>query len=115
MIATTVYPGFFVSIQSPREGNDVVDEALFFRLQVVSIHAPREGSDPKFFHVLSVGCRVSIHAPREGSDTGRHPHQLRIRGFQSTPPVRGATSSVGSSVTRNLFQSTPPVRGATSQ
>ena len=35
--------------------------------------------------------------------------------FQSTPPVRGATSSrYSTSSDKMLFQSTPPVRGATS-
>ena len=35
-------------------------------------------------------------------------------GFQSTPPVRGATGiAIERSETKKEFQSTPPVRGAT--
>ena len=33
--------------------------------------------------------------------------------FQSTHPVRGATASSASEITREGFQSTHPVRGAT--
>ena len=37
----------------------------------------------------------------------------RTVGFQSTPPVRGATSNVQNKPDLALFQSTPPSRGAT--
>ena len=33
--------------------------------------------------------------------------------FQSTPPMRGATTQFVSCLTASLFQSTPPMRGAT--
>ena len=79
---------------------------------------------------------ISIHAPREGGDPSENflldcPHL-----FQSTPPARGATTSVlhkkvsadisihapreggddnGQQISDNAagFQSTPPARGAT--
>ena len=38
---------------------------------------------------------------------------LRIYEFQSTPPARGATGSMGSFWISLLFQSTPHARGAT--
>ena len=34
---------------------------------------------------------ISIHAPREGGDVYLAPFTLRLCGFQSTPPARGAT------------------------
>ena len=60
------------------------------------------------------GGRVSIHAPRAGRDWVRH-YDCRSQGkFQSTRPVRGATSSALISLPDASFQSTRPVRGATS-
>ena len=58
----------------------------------ISIHAPREGGDRppclKLLHIF-----ISIHAPREGGDAARkYPFATRI--FQSTPPARGATSTL---------------------
>ena len=58
----------------------------------VSIHAAREGGDQSLFKTVGM-IRVSIHAAREGGDipaTGNRQHQVR---FQSTPPVKAATSS----------------------
>ena len=56
---------------------------------------------------------ISIHAAREGGDP------LLIEGivkgilFQSTPPVKAATSASQFCVKRDTFQSTPPVKAAT--
>jgi len=62
----------------------------------VSIHAPRAGSDVVGRGSSSVGL-VSIHAPRAGSDDlGSYLPCMAQNKFQSTPPVRGAT-------TRNHF------------
>ena len=60
--------------------------------------------------------RISIHAPREGSDSWPAWSGLPTSGFQSTLPVRGATT-VTWALQRDLlkFQSTLPVRGATAQ
>ena len=57
---------------------------------------------------------ISIHAPREGSDLARLLGCGWDTVFQSTLPVRGATTawrSTGEMISR--FQSTLPVRGAT--
>ena len=103
---------------------------------VISIHAPRAGCDadqddlpvPPFdfnprtpcgvrllalgFHLYRGG--ISIHAPRAGCDFW-HWDSISIEEvFQSTHPVRGATSLyLGISTTTLKFQSTHPVRGAT--
>ena len=57
----------------------------------VSIHAPREGSDFKSIQDI-IKSTVSIHAPREGSDIGPLVHCHDGSEFQSTLPVKGATS-----------------------
>ena len=102
----------------------------------ISIHAPRAGGDEKALIDLTVQQAISIHAPRAGGD-GRRSMQSNCKGgFQSTPPVRGATArQICEGVSRVIsihapraggdcckrmiqkkrrkFQSTPPVRGAT--
>ena len=78
----------------------------------ISIHAPREGSDDQFVGHAPV-TDISIHAPREGSDQCQGLVE-RIRAeFQSTLPVRGATTNNTELGGICLFQSTLPVRGAT--
>ena len=80
----------------------------------ISIHAPRAGSDSSTISSMSVrsyfnprspcGERrfadgtfefwrtISIHAPRAGSDASVQSWAASLRRFQSTLPVRGATS-----------------------
>ncbi len=123
-----------VSIHAPSEGSDP-----FYCLRTVqskvSIHAPSEGSD-NFCDLLRFLRRVSIHAPSEGSDLRLLLSMTLLMSFQSTLPVKGATSpsapscavayvsihapSEGSdfiipvcSLTARTFQSTLPVKGAT--
>ena len=57
---------------------------------------------------------ISIHAPRAGSDYSEIADFVDDDIFQSTLPVRGATTS-GSVIDERVprFQSTLPVRGAT--
>ena len=56
---------------------------------------------------------ISIHAPREGSDGEIDTWKSWYDGFQSTLPVRGATSENSTMFRTIKFQSTLPVRGAT--
>ncbi len=80
-----------VSIHAPNEGSDANNVCLRF-IWYVSIHAPNEGSDVNsIFFILSP--IVSIHAPNEGSDLIRSPISTRIKAFQSTLPMKGATVS----------------------
>ena len=58
-------------------------------------------------------CIISIHAPREGCDPAPSVHHFSSAPFQSTHPVRGATSTIKDGVQLAAFQSTHPVRGAT--
>ena len=60
----------------------------------ISIHAAREGGDDiQIFAVYRI--RISIHAAREGGDLLCLPVFLFLQQFQSTPPVKAATSSKG--------------------
>ena len=59
----------------------------------ISIHAPREGCDVSFTIPCPTSNVISIHAPREGCDTGGRIRHGFAGTFQSTHPVRGATSS----------------------
>ena len=122
-----------ISIHAPRTGSDppCLD---FADLLSISIHAPRTGSDG-FSQDRKLKRSISIHAPRTGSDffplhkplvrvyfNPRSPYGERRRFpmisyrsliFQSTLPVRGATTAYSLVCTAKEFQSTLPVRGAT--
>ena len=88
-------------------------QQLFDELYI-SIHAPRAGSDRVPILPRSPASDFNPRSP-----CGERPH-IKICGiinivFQSTLPVRGATTSRSyQNVPRNSFQSTLPVRGATS-
>ena len=57
---------------------------------------------------------ISIHAPRAGCDATNATEYQPYNAFQSTHPVRGATTIPTASLSLlPLFQSTHPVRGAT--
>ncbi len=58
---------------------------------MISIHAPHTGSDATATFV-DLASGISIHAPHTGSDLQRH-DDFRAGLFQSTLPIRGATSS----------------------
>ena len=105
--------GIVVSIHAPRAGSDGRFHILVHCTRV-SIHAPRAGSDFPACRCSSASCGVSIHAPRAGSDAApprpAAPRRVSIHApragsdflpfflapfsssFQSTLPVRGATS-----------------------
>ena len=86
----TIEGDMFVSIHTPRAGRDLFD-LLRRSISVVSIHAPRAGRDPVGMYSERV-TMVSIHAPRAGRDCDGAPRRMTQTLFQSTRPVRGATS-----------------------
>ena len=63
-----------------------------FKHMDISIHAPHTGRDPRASRKTETGARISIHAPHTGRDSRLMlvPHQTYQ--FQSTRPIRGATS-----------------------
>ena len=101
-----------ISIHAPREGSDCWHNDGAGSV-LISIHAPREGSD--CWHNDGAGSvLISIHAPREGSDPNSTIVKRRSLLFQSTLPVKGATSvHVDHYKMLIRFQSTLPVKGAT--
>ena len=108
--------------------------SAMFAVQRILIHAPLAGCDAQGIG-RCVRTDISIHAPLAGCDrlpaTGcsscqhfnpRTPCGVRQyvgdrlwtpSRFQSTHPLRGATSSTVKSLTFGKFQSTHPLRGAT--
>ena len=100
----------------------------------ISIHAPLAGCDSSAWLQAADG-RISIHAPLAGCDrcgrlrswwwanfNPRTPCGVRLLSvnrsarrcaFQSTHPLRGATSRSSPTGCRCPFQSTHPLRGAT--
>jgi len=124
------------SFQSTLPVKGATGDLFFFGLfkRKVSIHAPSEGSDGKGAQP-EIFVPVSIHAPSEGSDVVYNGYSDAGDQFQSTLPVKGATShnpnsrrpytvsihapSEGSDVAlvviarHRRFQSTLPVKGAT--
>ena len=78
----------------------------------ISIHTPLAGSDCGVEPLWRVAYPISIHTPLAGSDMPPVTAGLN-RLFQSTLPLRGATSTRYPRHPRNRFQSTLPLRGAT--
>ena len=102
-----------ISIHAPRAGCDYATPTESSLLQTISIHAPRAGCDLVIFSV-NTPLGISIHAPRAGCDQRASLPDDRPEQFQSTHPVRGATTGDWESLLSiNTFQSTHPVRGAT--
>ena len=101
-----------ISIHAPRVGSDQGHHAGG-KTAGISIHAPRVGSDGAV-HLVDVVLLISIHAPRVGSDPVFHKRLLKVKIFQSTLPVWGATRVYNAVIGKHgVFQSTLPVWGAT--
>ena len=79
----------------------------------ISIHAPLAGRDAVSAYSIHFSI-ISIHAPLAGRDRKRRTHFSGLLTFQSTRPLRGATSLNPALLVMRLFQSTRPLRGATS-
>ena len=79
----------------------------------ISIHAPHAGRDRLNTLSSTISIFISIHAPHAGRDL-MAPRMLRkALLFQSTRPMRGATTSKIKETSSFGFQSTRPMRGAT--
>ena len=100
-----------ISIHAPLAGCDLVDKELFDRI-CISIHAPLAGCDLN----LNIAVSHRLHFnPRTPCGVRRiFTRQTTIfRQFQSTHPLRGATSKPKRQTQSLQFQSTHPLRGAT--
>ena len=83
-----------ISIHAPRAGRDATLPLIRSRRSYFNPRAPcgaRPGSEPA---VCGQGG-ISIHAPRAGRDTGEVLMASEYEEFQSTRPVRGATTCPG--------------------
>ena len=78
----------------------------------ISIHAPRTGSDRLSGMTMPVNKNFNPRSPY-GERLVKGERRGRWTVFQSTLPVRGATTSLKAAISALLFQSTLPVRGAT--
>ena len=81
----------------------------------ISIHAPLTGRDDGILHLPGVCPGISIHAPLTGRDLVDMWREMQEEIFQSTRPLRGATTEQLRRYLSLLFQSTRPLRGATRQ
>ena len=102
-----------ISIHAPHAGRDERREAHNARRRRISIHAPHAGRDHSNAGAVRSKAAISIHAPHAGRD---HPPELVLLlfiEFQSTRPMRGATTKMLMMMQGCLFQSTRPMRGAT--
>ena len=81
-------------------------------LCIISIHAPHAGSDP--YNPVAAGVTAVFQStlPMRGA-TSLLPSVRPDRQFQSTLPMRGATCCKPSKQADKAFQSTLPMRGAT--
>ena len=85
------HPRLFQSTP-PVKAATLGDFFVMFALRFISIHAAREGGDhdddktPEF-------NSISIHAAREGGDAAIACFSVARSTFQSTPPVKAATST----------------------
>ena len=127
---------FGISIHAAREGGDCKHNHLR-TYTVISIHAAREGGDYAQQRAQQVE-QISIHAAREGGDSFESTHLVPKSIFQSTPPVKAATTdralqqvnaaisihaareggdgtTLFNSLCLSEFQSTPPVKAATKE
>ena len=107
------------------------------RALVISIHAPLAGCDPlpragrptasdfnprtpcgvRRSAIMEVGAWMIFQSthPLRGATSLRRASRCRWRIFQSTHPLRGATVTSAVQPLPRLFQSTHPLRGATSR
>ena len=98
-----------ISIHAPRAGCDTIFGGGTWE-QIISIHAPRAGCD-FIVPVDFMSFRISIHAPRAGCDADSSPVTSAPIKFQSTHPVRGATTGDGVVVTKNEISIHAPRAG----
>ena len=124
-----------VSIHAPYAGSDKVKHSREFIITTFQSTPPMQGATeilegmlyciqsfnprplcrerPAFMSVELDELQVSIHAPYAGSDNNGSRRNYNGVGFQSTPPMQGATRAVTLYAKADMFQSTPPMQGAT--
>ena len=79
----------------------------------ISIHAPHTGCDLRIHNVFKLYFDISIHAPHTGCDDCPRPKQRHRGHFNPRTPYGVRRRKFFGSHLRDLFQSTHPIRGAT--
>ena len=87
--------------------------AAYFCKGWISIHAPLAGCDPWPYPRSQCPRHFNPRTPCGVRQQPMMPQPARAQ-FQSTHPLRGATSKCGGMLPHKGFQSTHPLRGATS-
>ena len=104
--------GKAISIHAPRAGGDLSAVMRATEDSDISIHAPRAGGDTMAAQARIYITTISIHAPRAGGDQKIIKFCWHCGRFQSTPPVRGATSlDAIARTTEGDFNPRPPCGG----
>ena len=102
-----------ISIHTPLAGSDALARFRFPLMPGISIHTPLAGSDRRRPRACVRGHDFNPHSPC-GERRDHIVNGLRITKFQSTLPLRGATTACRTSArSRIQFQSTLPLQGAT--
>ena len=85
-----------------------------FKVGVISIHAPRVGGDRRRFDVWHSSIGFQSTPPVWGATMGAVDYESFSEHFNPRPPCGGRQSTRLERELAELFQSTPPVWGATS-
>ena len=111
--APSEQPRRVVSIHAPRAGRDVVRVPLRASAPKFQSTRPRRGATTRNAPAYTI-VNVSIHAPRTGRDTRCHDKLKCLESFNPRAPCGARRSSAKNPGAFWAFQSTRPVRGATS-
>ena len=92
-----------ISIHAPHAGRDERREAHNARRRRISIHAPHAGRDRKHLPKGHIQFWISIHAPHAGRDILDVVIGTTVSLFQSTRPMRGATTGAARPLAALLY------------
>ena len=102
-----------ISIHAPLAGCDVTQEETFTLPENISIHAPLAGCDCNGTRDARSPCGISIHAPLAGCDVFLPSGCSRFYHFNPRTPCGVRHSRRMDRHCKSEFQSTHPLRGAT--
>ena len=105
----------YISIHAPRAGRDRPRQFQVRNRGYISIHAPRAGRDCCKPCIARRACNISIHAPRAGRDLAHRADGGAQKHFNPRAPCGARRRGGRVMANREIFQSTRPVRGATTE
>ena len=101
-----------ISIHASYAGRDELHRYQVYKAEIISIHASYAGRDKDALELISDLKGISIHASYAGRDRISL-YAGSLFKFQSTRPMRDATSPSSNAPPGQVFQSTRPMRDAT--